>query len=66
MAPNFRENIFMNFGNALCITRIIALKILVLYRCSPASYKNISSQCQRAPTSPMDNFPVATSSYNYS
>ena len=36
--------IFMNFGNALCITKILALKILVLYRCSPASYMNITRQ----------------------
>ena len=40
------DNIFVNFGIALCIMIILALKFLVLYRCSPA---NISRQCQRTP-----------------
>ena len=39
----------MNFGNALCVTKILASKILVLYKCSPASYMNISRQCLRGP-----------------
>ena len=37
MAPNFNENIFVNVGNALHITKILVAKILVLYRCSPAT-----------------------------
>ena len=40
------DNIFVNFGIALCIMIILALKFSVLYRCSPA---NISRQCQRTP-----------------
>ena len=31
MAPNFCKNIFMNFDNTLCITKIFDSKILALY-----------------------------------
>ena len=31
MAPNFHENIFMNFSNASRIMKILTSKILVLY-----------------------------------
>ena len=43
------DNIFLDFSSALCITKILALKVLVLYRCSPARYMNILRQCRRAP-----------------
>ena len=57
------DNIFVNFGNALHITKILASKILLLYKCSPASYINISRQYWRAPhRHQMENFPVAASS----
>ena len=62
MAPNNIDNIFVNFGNALHITKILALKILVFYGCSPASYMNISRQCRSAPRRhQMKSFPVAAS-----
>ena len=38
MATNFCETIFfMNFGNAVCIMRILVLKMLILYRFSPVT-----------------------------
>ena len=58
-----RQYFFVNFGNALHITKILASKILVLCKCSLASYMNISRQCQRAPhPHQMENFPIAASS----
>ena len=59
----FVRQSFVNFGNALHITKILTSKILVLYKCSPASYINFSRQYQRAPhRHQMENFPVAASS----
>ena len=58
----FVRQYFCEFCNTLYITNKLALIILVLYRCSPASYMNISSQCRRAPHHhQIENFPVATS-----
>ena len=57
------DKIFMNLGNPLCITKILASKLLVLYRYSPAIYMNISRQCHRASyRHKMENLPVAASS----
>ena len=38
MAPNFYDNVFVNFGNALCIIKILASKILVLHIFSGYEY----------------------------
>ena len=59
MAPNFHEKMFREF---LHIMKMLASKILVLYRCSLASYRIFQGSVEELLTSPMDNFPVAASS----
>ena len=64
MAPNFWDNIFVNFGNALLITKILAAKILVLHERAPwpwilqGSAGRRTSYCHQ-----MDNFPVASCTF---
>ena len=56
MAPNFHENIFVKFGIALCITKILASKILVFHVFSSYEYFKAVSNSLLLPN---EKFPVA-------
>ena len=59
MAPNFCETIFfMNYANALRITKILVSKFLGVLKL--ASYMNISRRVRHGHQ--LENFPVAASS----